>query len=128
MTLLLLLPLPILSLQILYLNLLVDIGPAIALAYEPAEEDVMKQPPRKKDEGLANKKSIRTKLGFVLMLFRRRFSYYAVGTKFSCSTKYLVTPFPAVIPVSIAPSMYPAHPFAKSDPAKKIPSSGSRTA
>ena len=40
------LPLPILPLQILYLNLVTDVFPAFALAMGEGESDVMKRPPR----------------------------------------------------------------------------------
>ncbi|HEY9442943.1 MAG TPA: cation-transporting P-type ATPase [Gemmatimonadales bacterium] len=39
-------PSPLLPLQILWLNLLTDTFPALALAVEPGEADVMRQPPR----------------------------------------------------------------------------------
>jgi Ca2+-transporting ATPase len=39
-------PSPLTPLQLLWLNLMSDVLPAIALAAEPAEEDVMQQPPR----------------------------------------------------------------------------------
>ena len=39
-------PLPLLPLQILWINLLTDGLPALALGVEPAEEDVMRRPPR----------------------------------------------------------------------------------
>ena len=54
-TIVFMLPMPIQSLHILFLNLLVDIGPAIALAYEKAEANVMEHPPRNPESGLVNK-------------------------------------------------------------------------
>jgi Ca2+-transporting ATPase len=39
-------PLPLLPLQILWMNLVTDVFPALALAVEPAAPDVMQQPPR----------------------------------------------------------------------------------
>lgn len=54
-TIVFMLPMPIQPLHILFLNLLVDIGPAIALAYEKAEANVMEHPPRDPESGLVNK-------------------------------------------------------------------------
>lgn len=54
-TIVFMLPMPIQPLHILFLNLLVDIGPAIALAYEKAEANVMEHPPRNPESGLVNK-------------------------------------------------------------------------
>ena len=54
-TIVFMLPMPIQPLHILFLNLLVDIGPAIALAYEKAENNVMDHPPRDQESGLVNK-------------------------------------------------------------------------
>lgn len=45
-------PLPLLPLQILWINLVTDGPPALALALEPGEPDVMKRPPRPRSEGL----------------------------------------------------------------------------
>jgi Ca2+-transporting ATPase len=46
------LPLPLLPLQILWMNLLCDSLPGIALTAEPAESRVMQRPPRRPDEGV----------------------------------------------------------------------------
>ena len=45
-------PLPLLPLQILWMNLVTDGLPALALAVEPAESDVMQRPPYPPDESI----------------------------------------------------------------------------
>ncbi|NDD63227.1 MAG: cation-transporting P-type ATPase [Acidobacteria bacterium] len=45
-------PLPLLPLQILWVNLLTDIFPALALAVEPPHSDIMNRPPRARDDSL----------------------------------------------------------------------------
>jgi Ca2+-transporting ATPase len=46
------LPLPLLPLQLLWLNLVTDTFPALALAMEPAETNVMARPPRRPQEAI----------------------------------------------------------------------------
>ena len=46
------LPLPLLPLQILWLNLVTDTFPALSLAIEPAQRNVMSRPPRDPDEAI----------------------------------------------------------------------------
>lgn len=46
------LPLPLLPLQILWMNLITDSFPALALGVEPAEKDIMQKKPRNTKEGI----------------------------------------------------------------------------
>jgi Ca2+-transporting ATPase len=46
------LPLPLLPIQILWINLVTDGLPAVALGLEPAEPDTMRRPPRPPDESI----------------------------------------------------------------------------
>ncbi|MGE0793877.1 MAG: cation-translocating P-type ATPase [Acidimicrobiia bacterium] len=45
-------PLPLLPIQILWINLVTDGPPAIALGVEPAEPDTMRRPPRRPEESI----------------------------------------------------------------------------
>ena len=48
-------PLPLLPLQILFLNLVTDVFPALALAAGEGSQDIMRQPPRKKGEPIMDR-------------------------------------------------------------------------
>ncbi|HSE18600.1 MAG TPA: HAD-IC family P-type ATPase [Pyrinomonadaceae bacterium] len=48
-------PLPLLPLQILWMNLVTDVFPALALAVEPPAKDIMNQPPRSTRTSLLSK-------------------------------------------------------------------------
>ena len=48
-------PLPLLPLQILWMNLVTDVFPALALAVEPASKDIMNRPPRSSHVTLLSK-------------------------------------------------------------------------
>jgi Ca2+-transporting ATPase len=53
------LPLPLVAVQILYVNLATDGLPALALSVDPPDPDIMKQPPRGRREGIFTKPVIR---------------------------------------------------------------------
>ncbi len=48
------LPMPLTAIQLLWLNLLTDGAPALALAMEKGDPDIMQQPPRPKKESIIN--------------------------------------------------------------------------
>lgn len=52
------LPLPILAVQILWINLVADTFPAVAYSMEPGEPDIMERPPRERDEPVLNKEML----------------------------------------------------------------------
>ncbi|MBW3023241.1 HAD-IC family P-type ATPase, partial [Candidatus Woesearchaeota archaeon] len=52
-------PLPIIAIQILWLNLLTDGLPAVALSVDPHDKDIMERKPRKKKESILGKTTIR---------------------------------------------------------------------
>ena len=60
-------PLPLLPLQILWMNLVTDGLPALALGVEPAEENIMKRPPYSSEESIFG----RGLVGFVVVMGSR---------------------------------------------------------
>ena len=48
-------PLPLIAIQILWVNLLTDGLPGLALGLDPFSKDIMKRPPRKRDEEIMSK-------------------------------------------------------------------------
>lgn len=51
-------PPPLIAIQILYVNLLTDGLPGLALGLDPFEKDIMRKPPRKRDEAIMGKEVI----------------------------------------------------------------------
>jgi Ca2+-transporting ATPase len=73
------LPAPLLPLQILWLNLLTDTFPALALAGEPAEPDVMRQAPRDPDAALLSGAMLRAITGYGALIAGAALGAYAWG-------------------------------------------------
>jgi Ca2+-transporting ATPase len=61
-------PLPLLPLQILWLNIVTDVFPALALAMEPGEGDVMERPPRPPDASLLDGPTVRSIGGYAALI------------------------------------------------------------
>ncbi|MCU0798281.1 MAG: HAD-IC family P-type ATPase [Candidatus Thermoplasmatota archaeon] len=64
------LPLPLMPVQLLWINILIDGPPAIALGLEPVSSGVMRQPPRPKEERVLKRETILTiiSLGIVMAI------------------------------------------------------------
>jgi P-type Ca2+ transporter type 2C len=62
------LPAPLRPIQILWLNLLTDTLPALALALEPGERGIMRQPPRDPRRGIVSPRMLRAIAGYGLFI------------------------------------------------------------
>jgi len=76
LTIIFLLPMPLQALHILYLNLVIDIFPAISLSFEPAEDDVMDEEPRDQEQGLVQPKFLGRILGNGLVIAIASFLFF----------------------------------------------------
>lgn len=76
-------PLPLLPAMILWINLATDGGPAVSLATDTPDEDVMERLPRKADEGILHGMG-----GFIIASFLLQ----AIGTILVFSLEYYVWP------------------------------------
>ena len=72
-------PLPLLPLQILWMNLVTDVFPALALAVEPASKDIMKQPPRSSHTTFLSKP-------FLVLIGWQAIWWFSPSTKCSLTT------------------------------------------
>ncbi len=68
-------PLPLLAAQIIWINLVDDTFPSIAMTREPAQKDIMKDKPRRINESILNSEA-----RFLIVLIS---SLCALGTLFS---------------------------------------------
>lgn len=76
-------PLPLLPAMILWINLVTDGAPAVALATDPPDVDVMDRPPRKPDEGILHGMGRFIVLSFILQ---------SIGTILVFSLEYYIWP------------------------------------
>ncbi len=72
-------PLPLLPLQILWLNMITDVFPALALAMEPGEEDIMGRAPRPPDASLLDPSTVRSIGGYALLITAATLGAFLVG-------------------------------------------------
>ena len=61
-------PAPLLPLQILWLNIVTDTFPALALAFEPAEPNLMRRPPRSPREAILTGPMVRDVVGYAALI------------------------------------------------------------
>jgi Ca2+-transporting ATPase len=72
-------PLPLVALQVLWLNVITDVFPALALALEPSAPDIMKRPPRNPKEGLLTPRFVALIVWQGLLLSGMTLLAFAVG-------------------------------------------------
>jgi len=81
------LPVPLTAVMILWINLITDGGPALALSFDPPLEDVMSRPPRNPKEGI-----LHGKLASIIVSFVTQY----LGTVFVFSWAYFIMGEPLV--------------------------------
>ena len=74
------LPLPLLPLQILWLNLVTDVFPALALAVEPPEPDIMRRPPRDPKAAILSRRFLTLLGGYGVLLAGLTIGVFAWAT------------------------------------------------
>jgi P-type Ca2+ transporter type 2C len=75
------LPLPLLPLQILWLNLVTDTFPALALAMEPGEPDIMERRPRDPEAAILSPRFVRALFFFALLITASTIAAYLWGLR-----------------------------------------------
>ncbi|HUU69296.1 MAG TPA: cation-transporting P-type ATPase [Planctomycetota bacterium] len=80
------LPLPLLPLQILWLNLVTDVFPALSLAFEPPERELMKRPPRPATEDIFSARIKRAVVGHGLLITTATLGAFLWGLKSASGT------------------------------------------
>ncbi|MEL3907433.1 MAG: cation-translocating P-type ATPase [Treponemataceae bacterium] len=70
---------PLLPIQLLFLNLVTDSFPALALGQEKGEKDIMLHPPRKSDEKIINKEMLASMITQAVAIFITVFAAFQIG-------------------------------------------------
>lgn len=70
---------PLAPIQLLFLNLVTDSFPALALGQEKGEKDIMLHPPRKSDEKIINREMIASIVTQAVAIFIAVFSAFQIG-------------------------------------------------
>ena len=76
------LPSILLPLQILWINLVTDVAPALALALDPAEPDVMNRPPKKRQEDILSRWHMANIVFYGLIISLGVFTAYGFSVRF----------------------------------------------
>lgn len=76
------LPSPLLAIQLLWVNLVTDSLPALALGAEPAAEDIMERPPDKNKSGIFTRSSVRSIIVEGCFIGALAFLAYTIGRVF----------------------------------------------
>lgn len=82
---------PLEPLQLLWVNMLTDIAPALALAVEPAETNVMERPPRNPADPIFSPNDLRQLLGHATLIATGALASYGVGATFGSGPKQAQT-------------------------------------
>jgi Ca2+-transporting ATPase len=75
------LPLPLLPLQILWLNLVTDTFPALALAVEPGDDGLMRRPPRRPDAAILSRAFLLSLAFFAMLITAVTLAAFAWGLR-----------------------------------------------
>jgi len=73
------LPIPLLPMQILYLNMINDVFPALALGFTDEHENIMHSPPRDPEESIITKQQWRSLISFGILIALPVFSAYLLA-------------------------------------------------
>lgn len=114
---------PLLPIQLLWLNLVTDSFPALALGQEKGEDDIMRIPPRDREEKIINGPMVRSMLIQAVAIFVAVFVAFQLGRYFY--PDYLTLEGEVLLDAAGQPQLYESFDFYAHPDA--IPSDGART-